>query len=366
MRGMSRKSGKTRTYSFGASKREAHDASAFYERNLYTDLGSANGAGPHESARSGPVSNGSADARRPDSELTNDQPVVREPADGHQSGTEGARLFTRLFDTASISPLPPQKRVEPRPMEEWANRIYCHTSEDMHHIPDDSVALAFTSPPYNVGKDYDLDMSLGEYLDLITRVAAEVYRVLRPGGRYVVNIANLGRKPYIPLHAFFYARHMAVGFLPAGEIIWQKGKGLSGSCAWGSWMSAKAPRLRDVHEYLLVFVKDDFTRPDRGTSDIGRDEFMASTLSIWEVPPESARKVGHPAPFPVALAERVIRLYSYVDDVILDPFNGSGSTCIAARDNHRHYVGYDIDPDYCALARSRLDQSHTGPVVNGR
>ena len=103
-----------------------------------------------------------------------------------------------------------------------------------------------------------------------------------------------------------------------GEIIWRKAQGANGNCAWGSWQSAKAPRLRDLHEYLLVFAKESFSRPDRGVSDIGRDEFMSATLSIWEIQPESAKRVGHPAPFPLELAERVIHLYSYTGDAILD------------------------------------------------
>jgi site-specific DNA-methyltransferase (adenine-specific) len=224
----------------------------------------------------------------------------------------------------------------------------------MEKVPDNSVALAFTSPPYNVGKEYDDDMGLREYLQLIRKVGQDVYRVLRPGGRYVINIANLGRKPYIPMHMFYYDIHMDVGFLPMGEIIWQKAKGANGSCAWGSWMSAKSPRLRDIHEYLLVFAKQDFSRPDKGESDINREEFMKATLSIWEIPPESAKKVGHPAPFPVALADKVVKLYSYVGDVVLDPFVGSGSTCIAAANNSRHYVGYDISDEYCDLAEKRI------------
>ncbi len=222
-------------------------------------------------------------------------------------------------------------------------------------VPDSAVGLAFTSPPYNVGKEYDEDLSFDAYLDLIDTVAREVYRVLTPGGRFVVNIANLGRKPYIPLHAYFYRIHMAVGFLPMGEIIWQKAKGASGNCAWGSWQSAKAPRLRDIHEYLLVFAKGNFSRPDRGESDIDRDEFMAATLSIWDIAPESARRVGHPAPFPTELAERVIRLYSYSGDVVLDPFVGSGTTCVAAARHNRHWVGFEIDPDYCAQATARVE-----------
>ena len=288
---------KTTTSSFGTSKREAHDASAFYARNLYDGLFSA-------------------------------------PASKTQ--------------LAAPVPLP----------GEWADHIYCASAASMTPVPDNSVALAFTSPPYNVGKEYDDDMGLAGYLDLIHNVAQEVYRILRPGGRYVVNIANLGRKPYIPLHAFFYALHMEAGFLPMGEIIWRKAKGANGNCAWGSWMNAKAPRLRDIHEYLLVFAKQAFSRPDKGDSDIDRAEFMESTLSVWEIAPESAKRVGHPAPFPLELAERVIRLYSYRGDVVLDPFAGSGTTCVAAVANTRHYVGFDIAADYCALAERRIAAVH--------
>src|SRR4030042_6583700 len=199
------------------------------------------------------------------------------------------------------------------------------------------------------------EVCMKEYLPLIEGVAREVYRVLRPGGRYVVNVANLGRKPYIPLHAFFYDVHMRVGFLPMGEIIWQKAKGANGSCAWGSWRSAKAPRLRDIHEYLLVFAKQSFFRPDSGESGISATEFMDATLSVWEIPPESAKRVRHPAPFPVELAERVIELYSYEGDVVLDPFVGSGSTCVAAAINKRNYVGLDISEEYCNLAKLRIE-----------
>lgn len=294
----------TRTASFGTPKREGHDASIFYSRSLYQ--------------------------------------------------IDFASLHRFLVGACIEGKGHRKKKIPPKPLQDWSDRIYCHTSEDMRQIPDASVALAFTSPPYNSGKEYDQDLDLSAYFGLIARVGAEVFRVLKPGGRYVINIANLGRKPYIPMHAYFYLIHINLGFLPAGEIIWQKGKGANGSCAWGSWLSARSPRLRDIHEYLLVFVKDLFERPDRGNSDISREEFMSSTLSIWEVAPESARRVGHPAPFPVELASRVIRLYSYVDDVVLDPFCGSGTTCVAAKRLGRHWVGYDIVPEYCALAEERL------------
>lgn len=235
------------------------------------------------------------------------------------------------------------------------SEIIYGSSECMSELPDRSVALAFTSPPYNVAKEYDNDLSLDEYLGLIERVGRDVYRTLVTGGRYVINVANLGRKPYIPLHALFYEIHQRIGFMPIGEIIWVKAKGAGGNCAWGSWMSSKAPSLRDVHEYLLVFTKETFGRPDRGISTVSRDDFMSSTLSVWEIPPESAKRIGHPAPFPIALAERVVSLYSYANDVVIDPFCGSGTTCVAAARLGRRYVGYDISPEYCALAERRLD-----------
>ncbi len=293
----------TRTASFGAPKREGHDSSVFYSRNLYQ--------GDFESLHRLLI----------------------------EIGVGGTR-----------------RKIPFKPLQDWADRIYCHTSEDMRHVPDGSVALAFTSPPYNSGKEYDEDLDIAAYFGLMSRVGAEVYRTLKPGGRYVINIANLGRKPYIPMHAYFYLIHTGLGFLPAGEIIWQKSRGANGSCAWGSWLSAKSPRLRDIHEYLLVFVKEHFSRPDTGTSDVTREEFMSSTLSVWEVQPESAKRVGHPAPFPMELASRVIKLYSYVRDVVLDPFAGSGTTCVAAKRLGRHYVGYEIVPEYCALSAGRLQK----------
>jgi modification methylase len=285
---------KTKTSGFGVGKRESHDSSQFYSRTLY----------------------------------------------------EGISI-----PPASVGEI--AKIVVPAPGD-WADRIYHGSSTAMSQLPDNSVALAFTSPPYNVGKNYEGDLSLEDYFNLIREVGSEVYRVLRPGGRYVINIANLGRKPYIPLHAFFYQIHLGLEFLPMGEIIWQKAAGASGNCAWGSWMSAKAPRLRDLHEYLLVFAKQAFSRPDRGKSDIGREEFMESTLSVWQIPAESAKRIGHPAPFPVALAARVIQLYSYVEDVVLDPFAGSGTTCVAAGQLQRHYVGYELAEEYAELARRRI------------
>jgi DNA modification methylase len=291
----------TSTSDFGVGRREAHDASAFYDSKLYN----------------------------------------------------GSNL-NQVHSLEDLSAIP-----VPQPGD-WADSLYSHTSEDMHHLPDNSIALAVTSPPYNANKQYDDDLTLEEYLELISDVGEEVYRVLRPGGRYAVNIANLGRKPYIPLTAYFYQVHQAIGFLPMGEIIWQKGKGATNSTAWGSWMNARSPRFRDLHEYILVFAKQSFSRPDRGESDIEKEEFMAGTLSVWEIPPESAKRIGHPAPYPVALADRLIRLLSFSGDVILDPFIGSGSTAVAAVLAGRRYVGYDTNPEYIALAEERIEIARQG------
>ncbi len=224
----------------------------------------------------------------------------------------------------------------------------------MPELPDNSIDLMVTSPPYNVGKDYDLDLSLDEYLQFLGRVLAETHRVLVPGGRIAFNVANLGRKPYIPLNAHIASMAADLGLLMRGEIIWVKGKAASGSCAWGSWMSAGNPALRDLHEYILVFCKQSFSRLNKGTSTISRDEFMAATTSVWNIPPESARRVGHPAPFPPALVERLIHLYTFVGDVVLDPFMGSGSTAIAAVMTSRRFVGYEISPEYVDIANQRI------------
>jgi DNA modification methylase len=238
------------------------------------------------------------------------------------------------------------------------DRIFCHSAEAMTELPDCSVHLMVTSPPYNVGKEYDEDLSLEEYLSFLKRVWKETLRVLVPGGRMCVNVANLGRKPYIPLHAFIVEQAIGLGFLMRGEIIWNKAASASPSTAWGSWKSAGNPTLRDVHEYILVFCKESFKRqnPAKRESTITRDEFLEYNKSVWNFAAAPARKVGHPAPFPVELPRRLIQLYTFINEIVLDPFMGSGQTAIAARKSHRHYVGYEIDENYAALANQRIQK----------
>lgn len=244
------------------------------------------------------------------------------------------------------------------PPAEILDRIFGHTSEQMTEIPDNCVDLMVTSPPYCSGKDYDLDMTLEEYLAFLERVFQEVYRVLKPGGRAAVNIANLGRRPYLPLNAYLALTMQRLGFLMRGEIIWDKGT-VSGSCAWGSWCSPANPVLRDAHEYILVFSKGSYRL--KGGADHGatleRDDFLTYTRSVWRFPPERARRVGHPAPFPLELPLRLIRLYTFQGGLVLDPFLGSGTTAVAARAAGRRFVGYEVDPGYLKLARERLQQA---------
>ena len=244
--------------------------------------------------------------------------------------------------------------------------ILCKSCEAMDDLPDASVHLMVTSPPYNVGKQYDDDLSLPEYLAFLTRAWREVKRVLVPGGRACINVANLGRKPYIPLHAFILESMLDLGFLMRGEIIWNKAAGGSPSTAWGSWMSATNPTLRDAHEYILVFSKDTYVRHNPGRQNtITRDEFLEYTKSVWTFAAEAASKIGHPAPFPVELPRRLIQLYTLADEVVLDPFMGSGQTAIAARKSGRHFVGYETNAAYVELAMRRLADVSFTPAAAG-
>lgn len=234
------------------------------------------------------------------------------------------------------------------------NIIFNKSAEKMDDLIDNCVSLTVTSPPYNVGKLSDNNLSDEDYWKLMRQCFKEVYRVTESGGRLVLNVANLGRKPYIPFSNMFTDLMLDLGFLMRGEIIWQKSKGANANFAWGSWLSASNPVIRDIHEYCLVFSKEGMSKGSKGKSTIEKDEFMESTLSIWNINPARAKKIGHPAPFPVELAKRFINLYSYEKDLILDPFIGSGTTALAASKLKRSYIGYEVNAEYCKLAEKRL------------
>ncbi len=284
----------TRTSSFGVTGRESHDSSSFYTSNLYKNLPS-------------------------------EQPV---------------------------------EYVENVIPKKYLNKVFHKSAINMDRLPDSCVHLSITSPPYNVGKVYDKDFTLSDYLEMLHDVWKEIKRVLVPGGRICINVANLGRKPYIPLHAFIIEDMTKLGFLMRGEIIWDKSASSGSSTAWGSWKASSNPTLRDVHEYILVFSKNQFKREkiEGRTDTITRDEFLQNTKSVWTFPTESAKKIGHPAPFPLELPYRLIQLYSYKGDTVLDPFLGSGQTAIAALKSGRKYIGYEIEESYVDLANKRINE----------
>jgi DNA modification methylase len=249
------------------------------------------------------------------------------------------------------------KFIENTISSENLDKIYCKSSEVMSEIPDYSIHLMVTSPPYNVKKEYDDDLSLNEYRALLRAVFKETYRVLVTGGRACINVANLGRKPYIPLHSYIIEDMLDIGFLMRGEIIWNKASSASPSTAWGSWLSAGNPVLRDIHEYILIFSKESFSRKRGHKKDtISKEDFLEWTQSVWTFPAVSAKSIGHPAPFPEELPHRLIQLYTFKEDIVLDPFCGSGTACLTALKDGRHYIGYDIELSYVKLASQRIKQ----------
>lgn len=291
---------RTKTSSFGVNGRRGHDSSDYYARRI-------NGISPGEE-------NG-------------DFSYSEEPLPAH--------LVNQVLLDSCISP------------------------SRENRLPNDSVHLVVTSPPYAVGKDYDKDMSLSEYLAFLRSAWKEVHRVLVPGGRACINVANIGRKPYIPIHSYIIQDMLELGFWMRGEIIWDKGVSSGSSTAWGSWKSASNPCIRDQHEYILVFCKDNYTRPrlENKIDSIGRDAFLYNTRSVWSIQAESASRVGHPAPFPVELPRRCIELYTFQGEVVFDPFIGSGTTGVAAIETGRQFVGYETNAGYQSLALGRINST---------
>ena len=269
-----------------------------------------------------------------------------------------SKLYKELDNKAAVS----DKIIEFP--SHYLNTIINGSCTNMKEIPDNSLHLMVTSPPYNVSKEYDDDLSLNEYLSLLKDTFTETYRVLVNGGRACINVANIGRKPYIPLSDYISKMMIEIGFNMRGEIIWNKAASASPSTAWGSWQSAANPILRDIHEYILIFSKGSYRRErsenelEQKQNTITKEQFMEWTKSVWTMKAESARRIGHPAPFPEELPNRLIQLYSFTNDIILDPFMGSGTTAVAAIKARRNYIGFDINEEYIKLAEKRIKNAH--------
>lgn len=287
-----------------------------------------------------------------------------------------------LISSASIAV--GREKVRNPPMQklklehEYFNKIFNHDCRDMKHLPDCSVDLMITSPPYNATKQYDDNLTLKEYLTFIEEVLKEVFRVLKSGGIVAFNIANVGRKPYLPLDCFTIQIFHKIGYDIIQEYCWNKAASSGGSCAWGSWMSASNPSLRDVHEYIIIAGKktnemniclpfeelnDIPKKVDNRSFSLNSDEFFTN---MWSFNTESAKRVNHPAPFPVELPYRIILMYSKKGALVLDPFMGSGSVAIAALIAGRNYVGYDLDPEYIKIANDRIESYKINGSKRGR
>jgi len=291
---------------------------------------------------------------------------------GRRESHDASGFYARFTPPA----LSDDARVNRSPLE---GKIFEGDARRMGEIEDASVALVVTSPPYFAGKEYEEALGEGhvpasylDYLGMLRDVFAECVRTLEPGGRLAVNVANLGRKPYRSLSADVIGiLQDELGLLLRGEVVWLKARGATSSCAWGSYRSPANPVLRDLTERVVIASKGRFDRvapPSAGGEDaraaisVTKDEFMEATTDVWEIPSESATRVGHPAPFPVELPLRLIELYTYRDDLVLDPFMGSGTTAVAAVRSGRRYVGYDTDSEYVRIAEQRADEERDAVI----
>ncbi|MHA1996827.1 MAG: DNA-methyltransferase [Promethearchaeota archaeon] len=224
-------------------------------------------------------------------------------------------------------------------------------------IEDSTVDLAITSPPYNVDIKYgefNDDLSYSEYLEFTSSWMQKVYLLLKDDGRFCLNIPldkNKGGQQSI--YADFIGIAKKIGFKYHSTVIWNEGN-ISRRTAWGSWMSASAPYVIAPVEMIAILYKDSWKKARKGESTVTREEFIEWTNGLWTFSGESKKKIGHPAPYPVALPDRCIKLFSYKDDLVLDPFLGSGTTLVAAALNKRRGVGVEMNVEYCEIAKKRL------------
>lgn len=242
--------------------------------------------------------------------------------------------------------------------------IHNNVIDGLKKIPDDSVSLIFTSPPYNVGikyENYDDCMKYADYINWLKDVFSECYRVLRTGGRLVVNHDSTvnhedkNESYFRPLYSDLCNINKDIGFKFFTDIAWYKHQVVGRATSWGSYLSCSTPIIRRNHEYIIVWSKDSYTlKGDSEMSDMTKEEFHNWTMSFWNIKPETKKTGDHPAPFPEELAKRVIKLYSYRDDIVLDPFCGTGTVCYVAKMLNRKYIGIDNSEKYVKISKDRL------------
>ena len=242
------------------------------------------------------------------------------------------------------------------------NKIICADSlVQLKKIPDNSVDLIFTSPPYNFGMNYtkiDDSSDWDNYFEQLFKIFEECIRVLKYSGRIVINIMPAFGN-YVPTHHFISNFFVSKKMIWKGEIIWEKNNYNCNYTTWGSWKSPSSPYLKYTWEFLEIFCKGDLKKVGKKTDiDIDENSFKEWVTAKWVIPPETQmKKYGHPAMFPEELAYRVLKLFSYKNDVVLDPFCGTGTTCLVAKKTNRFYLGIDISENYCKIAKDRLHES---------
>lgn len=248
-------------------------------------------------------------------------------------------------------------------IKKFVNRIICGDSEEvLRRIPDNSVDIIITSPPYNFGHSYANDAThdtktWNEYFDKLHRIWKECYRVLKPSGRMVVNVQPLF-SDYIPTHHIISKQLLELGLLWKAEILWEKNNYNAKYTAWGSWKSPSMPYLKYTWEFIEVFAKESHKKMgEKENIDITDEEFKEWVYAKWKFTPETKMKeFGHPAMFPEELPRRILKLFSYKGDAVLDPFNGAGTTTLVAFKLKRRFIGIDISPEYCKTSLKRIKE----------
>jgi DNA modification methylase len=243
---------------------------------------------------------------------------------------------------------------------EYLDKIICGDClEVMRQIPDGTVHLAITSPPYNLGIDYDNhndSLAYENYLKWMREVWLETKRVLVPGGRFALNIAPTSIKDFRPIHHDFSNQLREIGMIMRTEILWYK-QTMGRRTAWGSWKAPSNPHIVPSWEYVLVFCKDSWNlESDDKEADITSEEFKRFSDGFWYIPPETKRR-GHPSPFPEELIYRLIKFYTYKNNVVLDMFGGTGTVAVVAQKTGRHFIHIDISQKYCEITEQRLEIS---------
>jgi DNA modification methylase len=243
--------------------------------------------------------------------------------------------------------------------EEFNNQIICSDSQDiLQKLPNNCIDLVFTSPPYNFGLEYegsDDDHNWDAYFKKLFRILDECIRVLKFGGRLIINVQPLF-SDYIPSHHLISKHCIKRKLIWKGEVLWEKNNYNCKYTAWGSWKSPSSPYMKYTWEFIEIFCKGEMKKTgEKENIDISADEFKEWVVAKWSVAPErKMKKYDHPAMFPEALAERVLKLFSYKNDIILDPFNGAGTTTTVAAKLNRRFLGIDTSEQYCSTATERL------------